>query len=296
MSHVQPALSPTGQQPRVLLPQMVRRPRWTAWLIGLTVLLALAVIVLEIIILRGTARRADGTAAITPSGGTAGGTGVPPVPPAVPTGETPVPPDVPTGGTPVPPDPAEPAPAPAAPRVAPPSIPRQPAEQPAPAKPAVPNPAREPLPAPPTPPPAPPAAVMDRKPAVPAAPAAEPLLEALGGLTAASLYQTYLNIGLLADATEHAVYAPADARKVLQTVTDLIDTADRQLAALPEAGLQEDERKALARSRTLLGLMRTQTRELRAYWDTGKKEHAAQFHKAREEAWAGIKDTLGIKE
>jgi hypothetical protein len=125
---------------------------------------------------------------------------------------------------------------------------------------------------------------------------ADRLIEAVGGLTAAHLYQTYLNIGFLADATEGDVYSQADAKKLLETVTGIVDAVEKQLDRITEAGLKAEDQKALQDTRRLLTPMRTQIKELQAYWETGEKEHATLFHKAREETWAGIKSLLGIQE
>jgi len=125
-------------------------------------------------------------------------------------------------------------------------------------------------------------------------------LEALGGLTGAHLYQSYLNIGFLADAAENEVYSLAEARKLLTTVVSLIDTVERQLVRLPEAALDADDARKLARIRQVVVLLRTQTQELRACWDTPETQKAtrqgreARFHKAREDAWAGIQELLEL--
>jgi hypothetical protein len=121
-------------------------------------------------------------------------------------------------------------------------------------------------------------------------------MEALGGLTGAHVYQSFLNIGLLADAWENDVYDEADAFQMLDTVARMIEGVDRQLAGLGDAEMNPDDQQALRRSRELLALLRTQARELRAYWKTGEKEHADRFHGARETAWAGIKELLKIDE
>jgi hypothetical protein len=123
----------------------------------------------------------------------------------------------------------------------------------------------------------------------------KPLLSALGSLTGAHLYQSYLNIGLLADGVEGEVYTPDQARKLLATVAGLMDAVERQLARLPSAGLGPAERRHIARTSDVLALLRTQAKELRAYWDSGKKEHAAAFHEARARAWSGIKDLLALE-
>lgn len=124
----------------------------------------------------------------------------------------------------------------------------------------------------------------------------ERLLEALGGLTAAHLYQSYLTIGLLADNAESEVYTTAEAKKLLETLTSLLNTVDRQLSRIGEQDLKPDDRKALERTLRLVAQLRTQADELNAYWTTGDKEHTLKFHKAREEAWAGIRELLGIPE
>lgn len=138
-------------------------------------------------------------------------------------------------------------------------------------------------------------------PATPAAlptgsPPDEHFIEVLGGLTAAHLYQSYLNIGLLADAAEDDVYPAEEAKKQLDKVTAMMEAVDKQLATLGQASLKPEDREALEQTRESTALLRTEAKELRAYWDSGDKNQAAKFHKAREEAWAGIKDLLGIKD
>lgn len=134
------------------------------------------------------------------------------------------------------------------------------------------------------------------------APAVDKSLEAVGGLSAAHLYQTYLNLGMLADATENDVYSESEAKKLLTTIGALMDKVDKQLARVAESATDAEDKKKLDQVRELTALLRTQARELRAYWDTpekdtaGKKEHETKFHKAREDVWAGIKELLNIKD
>lgn len=127
-------------------------------------------------------------------------------------------------------------------------------------------------------------------------PMPEVVVEALGGLTAAHLYQTYLNIGLLADAVEGEVYETAAAKKMLATVAGLTAAVEVQLAVMGKLPLKDDEKITVEQARQITTLLSAQARELRAYWDTGEKEHTARFHKARQEAWAGIKSLLNLRE
>jgi hypothetical protein len=120
----------------------------------------------------------------------------------------------------------------------------------------------------------------------------DPLLEALGSLTGAHLYQSYLNLGLLADAVESEVYTREQARDMLATIGSTMDTVDKQLARIPPSHLGDAEKKHLERVHELLALLKTQTRELKAYWDTEKQEHADRYQKARKEALDGIRTLL----
>src|SRR5262249_61975628 len=128
------------------------------------------------------------------------------------------------------------------------------------------------------------------KPPTPADPPATPRdrhLEAMGGLTVAHLYQSYLNIGLLADATENDVYTEAEAKKMLARVVALMDKVDEQLGATSETLSEPDNQKTLAQVRQLTTLLRLQAKELVAYWDTpekdaaAKKGHTTKYFKAR---------------
>ncbi len=119
-------------------------------------------------------------------------------------------------------------------------------------------------------------------------------LEALGSLTAANLYQSYLNIGLLADARESDVYTAAEAEKLLDSVTRLLDSVDRQLERTVGGNLKSEDREAVQQTRRLGAQLRSQAGELRAYWRTGKKEHAEQFQQARRESWTEIRELMGF--
>jgi len=121
-------------------------------------------------------------------------------------------------------------------------------------------------------------------------------LESLGSLTAAHLYQCFLNIGLLADSRESDVYTEADSEKLLDSVTRMLDTVDRRLGQLLSDGLKDEDKEAVENARQMGDLLRAQARELRAYWQTGDKEHAEKFQKARQKSWTGIQTVLGIDE
>jgi hypothetical protein len=121
-------------------------------------------------------------------------------------------------------------------------------------------------------------------------------LETMGTLTAAHLYQSFLNLGLLADAREREVYTEQEAEKLLDSVVRMIESVDRRLGQLSDDGFKEEDREAVEQARELSGLLRTQARELRAYWQTGDKKHADKFQQARQQSWSGIQAVLGVED
>jgi hypothetical protein len=124
----------------------------------------------------------------------------------------------------------------------------------------------------------------------------EAVSEAIGGLAASHLYQTYLNVGLLADSVEGDVYEKEEARKLLDTIAGLTSAVEQQLDRVGRQTLKEDEKQALEQARQITANLRTQMRELRTYWEKDDKEHISRFHQARDESWKGIKALLNIDE
>jgi hypothetical protein len=122
----------------------------------------------------------------------------------------------------------------------------------------------------------------------------EPLLETIGGLSVVHLYQSYLNIGLLADAAENETYTRAEAASIMATVNELVNLVEKQLTKLPSSGLSEEDETALEGVRLLTALLRTQSNSLLAFWAGGEETHATRYHEAREQSWVMLKGFLGL--
>jgi hypothetical protein len=158
--------------------------------------------------------------------------------------------------------------------------------------PIVPEPAPTPAPtAKPAPSEAPP--TVAAKPAAAPAPSAG-FLEALGGLSATHLYQSHLNIGLLADAVESETYTVEDAEKNLKAVVDLMKLVDGQLAKVTKAGLDAEDKESVRQIQAVNAMLRLQVDALRDYWATGEMDHAERYHKARKASWQGLSKIMGF--
>jgi hypothetical protein len=120
------------------------------------------------------------------------------------------------------------------------------------------------------------------------------LLETIGNFTTAHCYQTYLNLGLLADGKAKGVYRDSDAHKVLDSVLVLLNSLDRKLAAVGKIDLEKQDRESLDAMRDLAGLLRQQGKELAVFWDSGKDEDAARYESTRRDSWAAIGRLTGI--
>jgi hypothetical protein len=120
------------------------------------------------------------------------------------------------------------------------------------------------------------------------------LLETVGALIAAHCWQTYFNIGLLADGRAKGIYNDKDANKVLDSILSIIGTVDRKLTALDKLALDKEDLTNLAQMRELSILLRRQANDLQSLWDNGREEDAARYESSRKDAWAGISKLLGV--
>jgi hypothetical protein len=120
------------------------------------------------------------------------------------------------------------------------------------------------------------------------------LLETLGSLAGSQLYQSYLNIGFIADGKAEGTYEEADIQQILHSVLALMDTLDKKLDQLLKLDLNKDDRESIQEIRRLSKLLRQQADELQAYWKSGDKATGDKYEKARKEAWAGISKLLGL--
>ncbi len=126
-------------------------------------------------------------------------------------------------------------------------------------------------------------------------PERERFLEALGGLSAAHVYQSYLNIGLLADGVESEAYTKAEAEQMLATVASMLDLVDRQLNKVSELDLEADDMQSVERIQELTVLLRRQASALRSYWTTGDEVQITRYHEARETTWGSLSKLLDLE-
>ncbi len=121
------------------------------------------------------------------------------------------------------------------------------------------------------------------------------LTEALGLVSGLQLYQTYLNIGLLADVRAEGLYEAGELSQLLGTVVTPLEQVDKQLGRVAAIkGLSKDDVAALARMRKIVGQLQAQGKSLQTFWDTGVQDHGKRYEIARQAAWKELDDLLGL--
>lgn len=135
----------------------------------------------------------------------------------------------------------------------------------------------------------------DIKPSAPSAAAQPEMLETLGSLSAAHLYQTHLNIGLLADGVETGTYTVAEAEESLRPVLDLMKQLDARLAKLTKSDISAEDRRAIQQTQAVSALLRLQADALRANWASGDMKTAGDFQEARHATWDGLAKVMGLE-
>jgi hypothetical protein len=121
------------------------------------------------------------------------------------------------------------------------------------------------------------------------------LLETVGLLAGLQLYQTYLNLGLLADASEEDVYEPAEAAQLLGSVVGPLEKVEKQLEKVAALKLTKEDAAAVTRMKKIAGQLRQQGKLLQTYWDTGLEDHLKKYEETRRASWKELSDLLDLE-
>ncbi len=122
----------------------------------------------------------------------------------------------------------------------------------------------------------------------------ERLLESVGSVSSIYLYQSYLNVGLIADGVKNDTYTKEEAGELLNTIVTLLQTVDAQMQKLENIGLDEEEVAAVKQVRNISGSIKAQTIHLQNHWKTGDKLSLDQFNQSRHESWNELRTVLRL--
>ncbi len=121
------------------------------------------------------------------------------------------------------------------------------------------------------------------------------LMESLGLITALQLYNTYLNIGLLADAGANEIYEPAALFQLLGSVVKPLAQVEKQLDKLSKLSLPKADLQSLVQLKKIVNSLQVQGKELELYWSTGMAENSKKYEAARLSAWKDLSQLLDLE-
>jgi hypothetical protein len=121
------------------------------------------------------------------------------------------------------------------------------------------------------------------------------LCETLGLLATMQLYQTYLNIGLLADGKAEGVYSAETVSELLGSIIHPLDQVEEQLTKVSQLKLTNEDRDTVKVLVKTLQLLRQQGKALVNFWNTGKEEDAKLYESSRTAAWRELSGLLKLE-
>lgn len=121
------------------------------------------------------------------------------------------------------------------------------------------------------------------------------LAETVGLIAGLQLYQTYLNIGLLADARAEGLYEASELAQLLGSVVIPLEKVEKQLEKVAKLKLPKEDLAAIARMQKVAGLLRQQGKSLQSFWDTGVADHGKKYEEARQAAWKELSELLELE-
>jgi hypothetical protein len=121
------------------------------------------------------------------------------------------------------------------------------------------------------------------------------LCETLGLLATMQLYQTYLNIGLLADGKAEGVYSAETVSELLGSIIHPLDQVEEQLTKVSQLKLTNEDRDTVKVLVKTLQLLRQQGKALVNFWNTGKEEDAKLYETSRTAAWRELSGLLKLE-
>lgn len=122
------------------------------------------------------------------------------------------------------------------------------------------------------------------------------MMETVGLVTTLYLYQTYLNVGLLADCRAEGVYEDKQVKDLLASSLQPLTVVEKQMQEIVKNAGTKAERDSLAKMLKIVSPLRRQGQELQKFWETEKESHAKGYEAARKESWQNLSSLLGLNE
>ena len=124
--------------------------------------------------------------------------------------------------------------------------------------------------------------------------AQDALLRALGGATAAYLYETHQKVGILADARTKKLYDKDTCDKEIGVSINILKVVDKQMADLLDAGIPASEKKTVKSIRTIISKQIKSAEGLKTYWGSKDSDDLDTYQTNRDAAWEELRKLMGL--
>ena len=121
-------------------------------------------------------------------------------------------------------------------------------------------------------------------------------LSAIGGLSAAHMYTTYIAIGAVADAFGNDVYETEQVQEIMGGLVGMIDTLKKQLLLVQENCEDESDQEYIDETIQIYSLLQEEARQLSTFSESTEKADHRAYEKARTTVWPRIEKLLGLDE
>ncbi len=119
-------------------------------------------------------------------------------------------------------------------------------------------------------------------------------LSAIGGLSAAHMYTTYIAIGATADAFGNDVYETEQVQDIMSGMVGMIDTLKKQLLLVQENCEDKDDQRYIDDTIQVYNLLQEEARQLSTFAKTRDITDHRAYEKARTTVWPRIEKLLGL--
>lgn len=119
-------------------------------------------------------------------------------------------------------------------------------------------------------------------------------LSAIGGLSAAHMYTTYVAIGATADAFGNDVYDAKQVQDIMGSLVNMIDTLKKQLLLVQEHCEDEADQKYIDETLDVYRLLQEEARQLSVFAGSRDISDHRAYEKARTTVWPRIEKLLGL--
>lgn len=121
-------------------------------------------------------------------------------------------------------------------------------------------------------------------------------LAAIGGLSAAHMYTTYVAIGATADAFGNDVYDSQQVQDIMGSLVGMIDTLKKQLLLVQENCEDKNDQEYIDETIGVYTLLQEEARQLSNFAESRDISDHRAYEKARTTVWPKIEKLLGLDE